>query len=385
MLDGLRILLVEDDDIDRMRVHRAVKRAGSPFELVDAHDVATAKDKLAAGDFDVAVIDYNLPDGTAMDLLAYNGELSTGPVPMVVLTGSDDDEKAIAALKEGAEDYLVKATFEVDAFFRSIRYAIERATLRGELKSTNSRLARELEIGGSIQTAILPREIAVAGLDITASMAPATEVGGDYYDVLPTQDGCWLGIGDVAGHGMGAAIVALMTQSALASMTRLSPSSGPAALVSHLNEVLFENIRNRLAQDEHVTLTLLRYTQDGLVRFAGAHEEMVVHRAATQQIENIPTPGTWLGARRDIEAVTSDGEIALEVGDTLLLYSDGVTEARNADGETYGLERPSEILRAHADESSAAIHARIWADIEEWTHVRDDDVTLIVVRRLPAT
>lgn len=381
MLEGLRILLVEDDDVDRMRVHRAVKKAGAPFELRDAEDVASAQVALDAEDFDCAVIDYNLPDGTALDLLAYNATRRRGRVPMVVLTGNDDDERAIEALHEGAEDYLVKATFEVESFFRSIRYAMERASMRRDLQSSNDRLARELAIGGNIQTSILPRNVAVAGLEIVARMAPATEVGGDYYDVLPTDDGCWLGIGDVAGHGMGAAIVALMTQSVIASLTRFRPDARPSELVCLLNDVLYDNVRLRLEQDEHMTLTLFRYHDDGRVVFAGAHEEVLVHRAGSGAVEVITTPGTWLGARRSIEDVTVDGELALEVGDTMLLYTDGVTEARNAAREQYALERPMRLLAEHAAEPVADLHGRLWADVASFRSKQEDDVTLLVVRR----
>ncbi len=381
MLEGLRILLVEDDDVDRMRVHRAVRKAGSPFTLIDAENVAKARVALTEGSFDCAVIDYNLPDGTALDLLAFNRERPGAPIPMIVLTGDDDDERAIEALKVGAEDYLVKASFEADAFFRSIRYAIERASLRHDLEVTNRRLARELEIGGNIQTSILPRVLAVDGLDIAARMTPATEVGGDYYDVLPVADGCWIGIGDVAGHGMAAAIVALMTQSVVASVVRARPDMSPREVVGVLNDVLYDNIRKRLRQDEHMTLTLFRFARDGHVTFAGAHEELLVHRSVSGEVERIPTPGTWLGARVGIEDVTPDVELRLEIGDTLLLYTDGVTEARNAEGALYDLDRPSALLSAHADASVAALHALVWEDVSAWTAVQDDDITLMVVRR----
>lgn len=381
MLEGLRILLVEDDDVDRMRVHRAVRKAGAPFELCDAEDVASAQAALDGEDFDCAVIDYNLPDGTALDLLAYNATRRRGRVPMVVLTGNDDDERAIEALHEGAEDYLVKATFEVESFFRSIRYAMERASMRRDLQVTNDRLARELAIGGSIQTSILPRNVAVAGLEIVARMAPATEVGGDYYDVLPTSDGCWIGIGDVAGHGMGAAIVALMTQSVVASLTRFRPEANPGDVVCLLNDVLYDNIRLRLEQDEHMTLTLFRYHHDGRVVFAGAHEEVLVHRADSGAVETVPTPGTWLGARRSIEDVTVEGELYLGVGDTMLLYTDGVTEARNAEREQYALDRPIRILSEHAAESVAELHRRIWDDVVAFSVKQEDDLTLLALRR----
>ncbi len=381
MLDGLRILFVEDDDVDRRRVHRAVKKAGLKVELIDAVDLAGARTLLAEREIDVAVTDFNLPDGTAMDLLAFNKDRGDKRVPMVVLTGHDDDGLAIGALKEGAEEYIVKDRFEIEAFVRSIRYAMERAALRQSLERTNARLQRELEVGGSIQTSILPRDLSVADLEIAASMVPATEVGGDCYDVLPAQGGAWIAIGDVAGHGMAAAIVALMTQSVIAGVSRSLPDATPARVVTILNEVLQDNIRNRLQQDEHVTFTLLRYHGGGRVVFAGAHEEILVWRAADKKLETVMTPGTWLGARRDISHVTTNEELHLEVGDVMVLYTDGVTEAFDAEGNMFELERLMALIEKHGGGTCQEIHDAIRAAVDGWMHELEDDVTLMVVRR----
>lgn len=381
MLDGLRILLVEDDDVDRARVHRAVKKAGLSLTIVDAVDLAEGRAFLEKEKFDCAVTDFNLPDGTAMDLLAFNRERGDDRVPMVVLTGHDDDGLAISALQEGAEDYLVKERFEIESFKRSVRYAMERASLRRNLESTNARLQRELEVGGTIQTSILPRKLEVDDLEIAASMSPATEVGGDYYDLLPAAGGAWIAIGDVAGHGMAAAIVALMTQSVIAGVSRALPDATPSRVVTILNEVLHDNIRNRLQQDEHVTFTLLRYHQGGRVVFSGAHEEIVVWRSESDTVETVMTPGTWLGARRDVSDVTSDAELALAVGDVMILYTDGVTEAFDARGDMFELERMVDILQANATESCQVIHDAIRDAVEGWMSDQDDDVTLMVIRR----
>src|SRR5205814_931340 len=116
-------------------------------------------------------------------------------------------------------------------------------------------------------------------IELAAHMLPAAEVGGDYYDVLPTDDGCWIGIGDVAGHGLNAGLVMMMVQSVVTALVQSNPKADPTDHVVRLNEVLFENIRHRLGRDEHVTLSLLRYSEDGSLRWAGAHENLlVVHK-----------------------------------------------------------------------------------------------------------
>ena len=198
-----------------------------------------------------------------------------------------------------------------------------------------------MEIAARIQTSILPRDVSVAGLEIAAAMQAATEVGGDYYDVVPVDDGCWLGIGDVAGHGLGTGLVMLMMQSGIGALARKMPDAAPRDLLLALNTMLVENVRERLGQREHATLTLIRYRRDGSLTFAGAHEEMLVRRAATGRCERIETPGAWVGAKRDITAGTVDSTARLQPGDLLVLYTDGLIEAAAADdsGARFGIDR----------------------------------------------
>jgi sigma-B regulation protein RsbU (phosphoserine phosphatase) len=251
------------------------------------------------------------------------------------------------------------------------------------------RLEEELALATRIQTGILPKKIAVDGLDVSAVMLPASEVGGDYYDVIPTARGCWLGIGDVAGHGLPTGLVMLMLQSAVSSLVHTEPEASPSDLLCAVNAVLYENIRRRMAQDEHVTLTLLRYEGTapdggGRLTFAGAHEDILIHRAAERRVEIVPTPGTWVGATRDIRHATNDGSAELHPGDVVLLYTDGVTEARNAAGEPFGVDRLAARMASLAAEPVEAIRDALLTEIRGWTTAQDDDVTLLVARQRTA-
>jgi serine phosphatase RsbU (regulator of sigma subunit) len=247
--------------------------------------------------------------------------------------------------------------------------------------AARERLEKELEIGARIQTSILPAQLAVPGLEMAASMLTASEVGGDYYDVIPTADGAFIGVGDVAGHGLTAGLVMLMVQSAIAALTRQHREALPSEILGVANEVIFDNVRHRLRQDEHVTLSLLRYHQDGRITFAGAHEEMIVFRAATQTVELIETPGTWIGARRDIRSVTVNGALTLHQGDLLVLYTDGITEAQDEARQMFGLERVSAIVAENSREPAETIRARILEAVERWSPRRDDDRTVLVLRQ----
>ncbi len=247
-------------------------------------------------------------------------------------------------------------------------------------KAQKERLEQELSIATHIQTSILPRDLQVPGLEIAATMIPATEVGGDYYDVLPVDGGCWIGIGDVAGHGLRPGLVMMMLQSVVAAVGRHTPDAPPSELVGVVNAVLYDNVRQRLRQDEHATLSLIRYSRNGELVFAGAHEDLIVLRRRSGRSELVQTLGTWVGATSDIHDVTIDTHLKLEPGDLLVLYTDGVIEAANARGELFGIERLCLAVEAAASEPAVVVRDRVIAAVRGFLQVQADDIALLVAR-----
>jgi len=284
----------------------------------------------------------------------------------------------------GARDGFVFQTIPelISTALKAIELAaaiVEEATRRQRAEQT--RMSQELEIAARIQTGILPREPHVPGLEIATGMLPATEVGGDYFDILPCGDGCWLGIGDVAGHGLHTGLVMLMIQSIVAATTYVSPNVTPAEAWTALNAVLYENVRRRLRRDEHATLTLLRYHSDGCLEFAGAHEELVVYRARLGNCERLPTPGLWAGILESPPpGSVATGACRLEPGDVLLLYTDGVIEARNSELGMFGIDRLCQTLERVAQHPATAIRDHILLELGAWTTRQRDDLTLVVLR-----
>ncbi len=247
-------------------------------------------------------------------------------------------------------------------------------------KAEQQRLEQELSIATRIQTSILPRDLSVQGLEIAATMLPATEVGGDYYDVLPTPHGCWLGIGDVAGHGLRPGLVMMMLQSVVSALVSSNPEARPRDVLKVVNGVLYENVRERLRQDEHATLSLISYRPNGELVFAGAHEDLLILRAETGKVEQVPTVGTWVGATRDIDEVTQDSRCTLRDGDVLVLYTDGVIEAQNREGEQFGPERLSRELCRLGREPALDIRDGLCAAVTGFMAEQKDDIAVLVAR-----
>ncbi len=246
------------------------------------------------------------------------------------------------------------------------------------------RLEQEMTIAARIQTSILPRSFDIDGLEVAARMVPASEVGGDYYDVIPVSGGAWIAIGDAAGHGLDAGLVMLMAQTSVASLVAAQPDATPSALLSQLNAVLWENVHERLEADRHMTMTLVRYHADGRLVHAGAHMDIAVVRAADGACEQVPTRGTFLGITDDISAVTKDAEITLADGDLVVFHTDGVTEAMNADGDMYGADRMADTLAAAAGQAPTAVVANLFKSVGQWGAEQVDDVTVLALRYRPS-
>jgi len=252
-------------------------------------------------------------------------------------------------------------------------------------RADQQKLEGEVAIARRLQLALAPKQHRVEGFEVAGAMLPAKEVGGDYYDVIATPGGAWLCIGDVTGHGLLSGLIMLMIQSMVTALVRARPEASPAEVLCGVNRGLVPNIRERLAQEEHATLVLLRVSNDGRVRFAGAHEELIVFRQRTGRAETLATPGVWVGIAPDIARETDESELWLEPGDSLVLYTDGLLEARNASGTELGVERLRELVEAHAPAGPEALHAALMKTALGWSSIQQDDMTCLVARYQPST
>lgn len=245
------------------------------------------------------------------------------------------------------------------------------------------RLEHEMQIASNIQTALLPREVQVPGSEIAAKMIPATEVGGDYCDVVHADGGCFIGIGDVAGHGLKAGLMMLQAQSTIEALVRGRPGASPRDILTDANRVVFGNSRGRLGAHEHMTISLVRYYDDGRLVMAGAHEEALVWRAATGHCERLSVAGTWLGMVEDIASATVEQSFRLAEGDLLILYTDGLTEAANAFGEQLGLDRLSAAVEEFARAPVEEVCDHLVELAGKWAGGRtEDDLTVVVLRHV---
>jgi serine phosphatase RsbU (regulator of sigma subunit) len=247
-----------------------------------------------------------------------------------------------------------------------------------------TRMSRDLEIAAGIQSALLPPSLSHPELEFAGRMQPAQEVGGDFYDVLCDERSrsLWVTIGDVSGHGVPAGLVMLMTQSAFAAYFRANPLARPDEVIRGVNDLLNEQIGVRLRDDKYVTGLLLQHSGAGRFVYAGAHEWPLVWRKATGKTEVLEAPGPWLGIKRDLEDVPVSS-LSLARGDLLCLYSDGLIEARDAQGGLFDMDRLAAALEVAALERDSLqdIADDMLEAVAAHAHEREDDWTLLLIRR----
>ncbi|MFW6147244.1 MAG: PP2C family protein-serine/threonine phosphatase [Thermodesulfobacteriota bacterium] len=249
-----------------------------------------------------------------------------------------------------------------------------------ELKKARDALWSEMELAKRIQTALLPDREKVKGFEIAATMVPAREVGGDYYDIIETPTGDkWVAIGDVSGHGVDAGLIMMMAQTSILSTVNTLTECRPSTVLQSVNSVLRENI-SRLGSDHYMTLMTIRFNESQMT-LAGKHQDIIIYRSALNKTETIPTKGTWMGIEEDIVGYLNDISMTIEEGDLILLFTDGITEAINRKGEMYGQARLEQALNEYADLPVRKILGKLIEDVTMFQEEQLDDMTLVVIKK----
>ena len=269
----------------------------------------------------------------------------------------------------------------LSAFGDQAALAINNARLLNAARR-RSRIEQELRIASQIQAKLLPTSFPeVAGLRVYGSTHPAKEVGGDYFDFVIRRDdkALWFCIGDVTGKGVPAGMVMASARSVLRSL--VDRVDDTRDLVVALNRFLCTDL-----EDEEIFLSfvLMRYDPvTGRLFYTGAgHENILVWRAQERRVEVRKTGGMVLGLTARLEEAYREQELELGIGDALLLYTDGVSEAMDANREQFGIERLVASAERHLAQSpEVAAHSVLGDVLRFQSGSQRDDVTLVVVRR----
>jgi sigma-B regulation protein RsbU (phosphoserine phosphatase) len=257
-------------------------------------------------------------------------------------------------------------------------------SLNNRLKEENLRMSSELEVTRKLQQMILPKEqelSLILGLDIAGFMEPAAEVGGDYYDVLQQHGRIKIGIGDVTGHGLESGMLMIMVQTAVRTLLQ-SEENDPVRFLDTLNRTIYGNVQ-RMSSDKNLTLALIDY-EHGKLTLSGQHEEIIVVRknGTLERFDTIDL-GFPIGLEEEISDFLAQKQIHLDLGDVMVLYTDGITEAENESHQLYGVARLCEVVRQNVDKSASNIRQAVIEDLRSHIGTQKiyDDITLLVLKQ----
>jgi serine phosphatase RsbU (regulator of sigma subunit) len=386
MSNRIRVLLVEDSEDDALLLLDELEQGGyDPIHMrVDTAAAMTAA--LASQQWDIILSDYEMPEFSGPDALKTLKETGLD-LPFIIVSGKIGEETAVAAMKAGAHDYIMKSNLTrlVPAIDRELREAVERRTRREAEKILRAN-QEEFRIAREIQQGLFPHSAPeLPGFDIAGASYPAAATGGDYFDFIPMQDGCLgIAIGDVSGHGLGPALLMAETRACLRTL---------ALTFKDVSEIL--NKANRLlgkdsAEKRFVTLVLARLCARSrtFVYESAGHTTCYVLDPAGAIKTSLLSTGFPLGldAGRDFPAAAPIG--LLSPGDLILFLTDGVTEARPCDSKApisealFGIERALAVVRANRHKKAKEIVDSLYQAIREFSQQRPlaDDVTVVVVK-----
>lgn len=279
--------------------------------------------------------------------------------------------------------FFMTGTVVIAVSINYVRYKLIRQEffLRTELRKARDALWGEMKLAKKIQTSILPDNTRLENYQVAALMLPADEVGGDYYDFFVTSSGeNWVTIGDVSGHGVESGLIMMMTQTSIISVLDTNPGLQPSKLLSSINRIIRNNI-TRLDVERYMTLMVIHLLENS-VMVSGKHTDILIFRGSDSSVDVISTEGTWIGITDDIDGYMKDAEIAVNKGDIILLYTDGATEAKDSCSVLFGDDRLIDSFKNHSRLPVNEIIQNILADIVEFQEGQDDDITLLVIKKI---
>jgi serine phosphatase RsbU (regulator of sigma subunit) len=398
-----RVLVADDNELNRDLLSRRVRRLG--HEVVLAEDGRQALELLRAEPFDVVLLDIMMPNINGYEVLeAVRVDDHLMHIPIIMISAVDDPESIARCIRLGAVDYLPKP-FDPTILQARLGASLARKRLHDREQIYARSLQRELEIGREIQSHFLPESLPEpAGYELAARLRSARMVSGDFYDAFALGAGeTVVVVGDVCDKGVGAALFMALFRSLLRALAEQSGGArwndrGPGverrrdaatsdhAIRGHLLRTItlandyIAGTHSRSNMFATVFFGILDATT-GLLRYVNAgHEPPAI--LTSRGLARLQPTGPALGLLPQLEFRI--GEAALEPGETLLIWTDGVTEAKDTAGALFGEERLAELL-TQPPGTAADLIERVLEEVQRFAAGAEqaDDITLAAVRRLP--
>jgi serine phosphatase RsbU (regulator of sigma subunit) len=362
-----RIVVIEDDP--------AILRGLADNLRAESYDVLTASDgedgyrMVCEKQPDLVILDLMLPSMNGYDVCRQIRRHGMA-TPILMLTAQDQESNRIQGFDAGADDYVTKP-FSIRELLGRVRAILRRSEGRSDLANQ-----KELDDARQIQQRLMPKDIPeIPGLRIAAKWLPTRIVGGDYFDVLIIDD-CTVAvcIADVCGKGMPAAIIMSSLQAAVKAFA--SKRMPPSELCECVNRAMCEST----PENEFVSFfyAVIDTARKRLTYCNAGHNPPIFATGAAGSVTRLDSGGAVLGFFKNWKY--EEREVPVRSGDRLLMFTDGLTENRNAADEEYGEDRLCGLVQAFESIDAAGLIEEVVGAANGFSNGNfEDDLTVVAV------
>jgi serine phosphatase RsbU (regulator of sigma subunit) len=369
-----RIVVIDDNENDLQVTKRLLDRRG--YDTIPASSgeegLRLAQQLLP----DAIIVDYRMP---GMDGFEVTRRIKSDPqlqtIPVLMLTGSDSAEHVVEGLGAGAEDFVTKGS-AIEIVVARLRALLRMKAYQDQLRRMNQQMTRDLQIARRVQEALVPqRAFRTPRIEIRSAYIPSEVLSGDFYDYFAVEDQTFLFVADVSGHGLPSAILVSLLKSYI--HTEAAMGRSLAEFMARLNDFLF----SVSLPTQFATAALFRIDSERELVYANAaHPPFLLHECRSGKTIVVEQPSNLLGAMPNMQF--EESRIQVSPGDTLFVYTDGLTDRVNRKGEFYSIDRVAAVLDDACRADVEAVYDAIYADVSDFAATEEfkDDIAFVVTR-----
>jgi sigma-B regulation protein RsbU (phosphoserine phosphatase) len=379
-------LLIVDDKPANLRL-LATMLVEQGYKVRSAINGPLALTATRAAPPDMILLDINMPEMSGFEVCErLKADEQTRDIPIIFVSALDETADKVRAFDAGGVDYITKP-FHLEEVLARVETHLALRRLQKRLEDANQRFAEELALAANIQASFLPRELPpIPGWGLSATLRPARETSGDFYDLIPLNNGKFgIVIADVTDKGTAAALFMALSRTLLRTY---------ALEYEWQPELVFRDVHRRILEDTDTKqfVTVFFGVLDpinGMLTYANAgHNPPYLFRGrngpgASIEVQELGNTGPPLGLRICADLTWDQAALQLDPGDVLVLYTDGITEAEDLEEEFFEEERLLEVVGANLEHSAAEIQSAILTKVQHFVGdaPQHDDITLFVVVR----
>ncbi|MDH5656500.1 MAG: response regulator [Spirochaetia bacterium] len=377
------ILIVDDQPANQILMQKYMEMMG--YKSIVAGTGLEAVEMVKPNRPDLIIMDVMMPKMNGFEATKIiKDDPETSGIPVIIMTSLDSEEDRVQGIESGADDFITKPFNEATLRAR-VKSLLRIGSYNRTIQNQFLRLQKELEMARILQRSILPdKNVTFPELKISHSYIPCSELGGDFYSILPVHNNNHIGffIADVLGHGVQASLVTMILKTLFDSYK--DSVIDPAETLTNINSDLFSMLNNSVTFATACYLVV--NTENHTICYSTAgHPPGFLIRRDSNEIIHLKTRGSVIGAFEKMNLESQ--EIEIFPGDTVFLYTDGLGENFNNKEDEFGLEILPEILQKNSSKSPQEIIAEVMKSLKDFskTDFFDDDINIICFQYSPET